>query len=42
VKELSTMTSEIRHGVAAPSDWRRKLIALVLPRSLFRRQRDGR
>jgi transglutaminase-like putative cysteine protease len=42
VNELSTMTSEIRHGVAAPSDWRHKLIALVLPRSLFRRQRDGR
>ena len=38
VGELPTMTSEIRHGVAAPSDWRRKFIALVLPRSLFRRK----
>ncbi|HEY6681380.1 MAG TPA: DUF3488 and transglutaminase-like domain-containing protein [Propionibacteriaceae bacterium] len=38
VDELPTMTSEIRHGVAAPSDWRRKFIALVLPRSLFRRK----
>jgi transglutaminase-like putative cysteine protease len=40
--QLPTMTSDIRHGVAAPSDWRRKLMALVLPRSLFRRgNKDG-
>ena len=37
VEELPTMTSEIRHGVAAPTEWRRKVIALLLPRSLFRR-----
>ena len=37
VEELPTMTSEIRHGVAAPTDWRRKAMALLLPRSLFRR-----
>jgi transglutaminase-like putative cysteine protease len=37
--ELPTMTSEIRRGVAAPVDWRRRIIALVLPRSLFRRTR---
>ena len=40
--QLPVMTSDIRHGVAAPSDWRRKLMALVLPRSLFRRRNtDG-
>jgi transglutaminase-like putative cysteine protease len=39
VEELPTMTSEIRRGVAAPTDWRRKAIALLLPRSLFRRTR---
>jgi hypothetical protein len=37
MSELPTMTSEIRHGVAAPADWRRKVRALLLPRSLFRR-----
>jgi transglutaminase-like putative cysteine protease len=37
--ELPTMTSEIRRGVAAPVDWRRRIIALLLPRSLFRRAR---
>jgi transglutaminase-like putative cysteine protease len=37
IGELPTMTSEIRRGVAAPADWRRKVIALLLPRSLFRR-----
>jgi hypothetical protein len=37
ISELPTMTSEIRRGVAAPADWRRKVIALLLPRSLFRR-----
>jgi transglutaminase-like putative cysteine protease len=37
IGELPTMTSEIRRGVAAPADWRRKIIALLLPRSLFRR-----
>jgi transglutaminase-like putative cysteine protease len=42
VDQLPAMTSDIRHGVAAPSDWRRKLVALVLPRSLFRRRnKDG-
>jgi len=35
---LSVMTSEIRHGVAAPTDWRRKVMALLVPRSLFRRR----
>ncbi len=35
---LSAMTSEIRHGVAAPTDWRRKVMALLVPRSLFRRR----
>ena len=37
VSDLPTMTSEIRHGVAAPADWRRKVMALLIPRSLFRR-----
>jgi hypothetical protein len=37
VDELPTMTSEIRRGVAAPTDWRRKTIAMLLPRSLFSR-----
>jgi transglutaminase-like putative cysteine protease len=37
--ELPTMTSEIRRGVAAPVDWRRRIFALLLPRSLFRRTR---
>ena len=35
---LSAMTCEIRHGVAAPTDWRRKVMALLIPRSLFRRR----
>jgi hypothetical protein len=35
---LSAITAEIRHGVAAPTDWRRKVIALLVPRSLFRRR----
>jgi transglutaminase-like putative cysteine protease len=35
--ELPAMTSEIRHGVAAPADLRRRVMALLLPRSLFRR-----
>jgi transglutaminase-like putative cysteine protease len=38
VDELPTMTSEIRHGVAAPADWRQRIRALLLPRSLFRRR----
>jgi transglutaminase-like putative cysteine protease len=37
VDELSTMTSEIRLGVAAPTGWRSKVMAVLLPRSLFRR-----
>ena len=37
VSELPTMASEIRRGVAAPADWRHKVMALLLPRSLFRR-----
>ncbi len=37
MSELPTMTSEIRRGVAAPADWRHKVTALLLPRSLFRR-----
>jgi transglutaminase-like putative cysteine protease len=39
VQELPTMTSEVRHGVAAPTTWRRKVMALLVPRSLFRRTR---
>ena len=35
--ELPAMTSEIRRGVAAPVDLRRRVAALLLPRSLFRR-----
>jgi transglutaminase-like putative cysteine protease len=35
--ELPAMTSEIRRGVAAPADLPSRLIALLLPRSLFRR-----
>jgi transglutaminase-like putative cysteine protease len=42
VDRLPVLTSDIRHGVAAPSDWRRKFIALVLPRSLFRRKNKDR
>ena len=38
MSELPTMTSEIRRGVAAPSGWRYKIMALLLPRSLFRRR----
>jgi transglutaminase-like putative cysteine protease len=37
MSELPAMTSEIRRGVAAPADVPRRLMALVLPRSLFRR-----
>jgi transglutaminase-like putative cysteine protease len=37
MSELPAMTSEIRRGVAAPADWPRRLMALLLPRSLFRR-----
>jgi transglutaminase-like putative cysteine protease len=39
VQELPTMTSEVRHGVGAPTTWRRKVMALLVPRSLFRRTR---
>jgi transglutaminase-like putative cysteine protease len=35
--ELATMTSEIRRGVAAPADLRQRVMALLVPRSLFRR-----
>jgi transglutaminase-like putative cysteine protease len=38
MSELPTMTSEIRRGVAAPAGWRYKIMALLLPRSLFRRR----
>ena len=37
MSELPTMTSEIRRGVAAPADLRQRVVALLLPRSLFRR-----
>jgi transglutaminase-like putative cysteine protease len=37
VTELPAMTSEIRRGVAAPADFRHRLMALLFPRSLFRR-----
>ena len=37
MSELPTMTSEIRRGVAAPADLRQRVMALLLPRSLFRR-----
>jgi transglutaminase-like putative cysteine protease len=37
MSELPAMTSEIRRGVAAPADVPRRLMALVFPRSLFRR-----
>jgi hypothetical protein len=37
VGELPKMTAGIRHGVAAPTDWRHKATALLFPRSLFRR-----
>lgn len=37
VSELPAMTSEIRRGVAAPADFSRRLMALLFPRSLFRR-----
>ncbi len=39
VNELPKMTSDIRHGVAAPTNWRHKAKALLFPRSLFRRTR---
>ena len=38
ISELPTMTSEIRRGVAAPAGWRYKIMAALLPRSLFRRR----
>jgi transglutaminase-like putative cysteine protease len=38
MSELPTMTSEIRRGVAAPAAWRQRVMALLLPRSLFRRK----
>ena len=38
MSELPAMTSEIRHGVAAPADLPRRLMALLLPLSLFRRR----
>ena len=38
MSELPTMTSEIRRGVAAPAAWQQRVIALLLPRSLFRRK----
>jgi transglutaminase-like putative cysteine protease len=37
MSELPTMTSEIRRGVATPADLRHRVMALLLPRSLFRR-----
>jgi transglutaminase-like putative cysteine protease len=37
VNELPKLTSDIRQGVAAPTGWRHKATALLLPRSLFRR-----
>jgi transglutaminase-like putative cysteine protease len=37
MNELPAMTSEIRRGVAAPADVRRRVMALLFPRSLFRR-----
>ena len=39
--QLPTVTQEIRHGIAAPVSPFRRLLAVVLPRSLFpRRKRD--
>jgi hypothetical protein len=38
MSELPAMTSEIRRGVAAPADLPHRLMALLLPRSLFRRR----
>jgi transglutaminase-like putative cysteine protease len=37
MSDLPEMTTEIRRGVAAPADVPGKLMALLLPRSLFRR-----
>jgi transglutaminase-like putative cysteine protease len=37
MSDLSAMTSEIRRGVATPADLPRRLMALLFPRSLFRR-----
>ena len=34
---LPALTSEIRRGIAAPLTRRRRLLGLVLPRSIFRR-----
>ncbi len=42
MSELPMMTSEIRRGVAAPAGWRYKLMAALLPRSLFRRKQKAR
>jgi len=36
---LPRLTSEVRRGLAAPLTRRRRLLGLVLPRSLFRRPR---
>jgi hypothetical protein len=37
---LPQLTTEIRRGLAAPLTRRRRLLGLVLPRSLFRRSRQ--
>ena len=42
MSELPTMTSEIRCGVAAPAGWQYKIMAALLPRSLFRRRQKVR
>ncbi|HLM22069.1 MAG TPA: transglutaminaseTgpA domain-containing protein [Propionibacteriaceae bacterium] len=42
MSELPTMTSEIRRGVAAPAGWQYKIMAALLPRSLFRRRQKVR
>ena len=39
-EKLPGMTQEIRRGIAAPASLTRKLRAVILPKSLFRRHSD--
>ena len=40
-RELPRVTEDIRRGIAAPQTRRRKVLAFLLPRSIFRRSKNG-
>ena len=40
-RELPRVTEDIRRGIAAPQTRRRKVLAFLLPRSIFRRSKKG-